>query len=1189
MSRQARPAASQLSLEHFSYEALQHAEWKHFERFTVDVLKRYYERFGLSIVRTIKSSGSDIGADGAHDGEGTVLFGGKNSDQAPFVTPLMVRQDLSVLITLWVEVKQRSGRNVNHHDVGGTIFRSSLEYVSKIIFVSNRGFTRQFVTDLERFALRNGRQFSLIDGKTLIQIAEQVLQTKSNTRDRKERSLRSKSSQIINTELHLALDPALRHSKTSAGKLECWLNEPVFVVANCHTDSFAQAFDFLSLELEYLGPESVTITARSGCKQAAVGAEDHFRAVFTVFASEPVELSLKSFNLRIIDRVGHLLKTKVTRSRDTCVVHGTILPNWIPPSKTQIHERLRKSIESWGRSGGNQSADVHAIAGAGKSHLIREIRRTWLSMGTYEIFLDGGREQTANATALSLLSQVFPIPIDEVTSELSAILAEWLSRSGLTEDSATALARHVSSQSNETELPFNISQLGHFLALILAKRSQIDPIIVVFEDLHKCLPSAIALLRALRSSLTDLGWGRVFTLFTTREDSVWDDDAVRTEWRNSMERMRVSNDVPQFRLTAFSPDEALALILESIPTIEEHYASAIIEQVGTTPFALREALGFLIETRVLESANRNGEWRLTNAEALLRTIDSQRLHQATHYRLLGLKERHPEWVADFIDSGACLGYSFDLDACAKSVRITSQKGLEKALAECRTLEIMRFSMAAPTQVQFDHDLIRRVLLEEMGPARQRRLAHGLLETLVGNSTEAMLASLAYQAGLGDDCWKHSVRQANAAGRAKRHMEAVQAIGLALTVTDQNVVSKIFNVQTGRYRPSFDEAIAVAEPCLRANLNRAERERETAELLLRYVEHLVAVGSGGSPSIDKALTEGEMLAERRKDVALRATLKTYHGRQEFNRDRPHKSLELHEAAEEMFASLEPTPEISRRRSQNLVRLAIALRQTGQLEESRRELIRVLKTRQSPDWSMATQVRANFGATYFHLDWNETRRHWSRALRIAELRQLPDRKVHSLIDVANLDLLEDNNESAAQKLEHALVLSKDYGLENSELRCLLNLGCEAMMRGDALQALDLLRQADRLGFRHGIGRRLWRVRANMATAYFVLGDMQKSLTTDKIMLSSMTPLEGETSLDGPPAFSKTRMILAFANIVLRARNYEPYQETLADIPVAILQVAKEFASAVVNDRLDLLPGLRGRHCKNLNGKRFFVITE
>jgi len=291
---------------------------------------------------------------------------------------------------------------------------------------------------------------------------------------------------------------------------------------------------------------------------------------------------------------------------------------------------------------------------------------------------------------------------------------------------------------------------------------------------------------------------------------------------------------------------------------------------------------------------------------------------------------------------------------------------------------------------------------------------------------------------------------------------------------------------------------------------------------------------------------------------------------------------------MFASLKSTPEIRKRRAQNLVRLAIALRQIGQLEESRRELVRALRERKSSDWSLATQVRANFGATFFYIDWDKTRHHWSRALLIAELRNLPDRKVHSLIDVAHLDLLEDQNEKAIQQLEEALVLSKDYGLENSELRCLLNLGCEAMMRGDPVQAIDLLREADRLGFRHGIGRRLWRVRANMATAYFILGDVQRSLATDKITLNSMPSLEGPISL-GPPSFSKTRLVLALANIALRANKSDAHQMILREIPGPILYVAKELASDVVKGRLDLLPGLRGRHCKELSGQRFFVITE
>ena len=1190
MSRHTHQPSRQLSPKNFSYEALQHVEWKEFERFTIDILGLYNKPFGLSILRTEKRSGADIGSDGSRDGEGTILFGSSGLDQRQTsTTDSMVNTSLGVLMTLWVEVKQRSGRNVNHHDVGGTIFRSSLEYVSKIIFVCNRGFTQQFSTDLEKYALRNGRQFALIDGQTLIRIAEQVLKEGSPRKTSKAKKLQRQSIQSITTKLHVALDPALRYSEVLPNKLEPSLHEPIFIIADCDVASVAQPFDSLRLDLDYNGTHELSITPRSGSVQRAVGAGEHFRAVFAIFPAEPHELSLDLFDLRITDRAGRRLNTETTRGRESCVVQGTILPDWIPPSKMEPHEKLRTAIETWLRSGGNRAADVVAIAGAGKSHLIREIRPGWLKLGAFEIVLDGGREQTANATALSLLSQVFPIPMDEVTSELSAILSEWLTKSGLTEDSATALAHHVCSQSDESKLPFNITQLGHFLALILARRSQFDPIILIAEDLHKCMPSSIGLLRALRSSLTDLGGGKVFTLFTTREDSVWNDDAVRDDWRAAMELMRVGIDVPQLRLTSFSRDEAMGLIRHAIPTIEDHYAEAIIEQVGTTPFALREALAFLRERKILEPSHQNGVWHLSKPEALLRVIDSQQLHQATHYRLLGLKERYPEWLADFLDSGACLGHSFDPEISTRNAQGVSSAALEKALAECRLLEVIRFSMFSPSRLQFDHDLIRKVLLEDMGAFRQRRLARGLFDNLIGKANEAVLGSLAYQAGLGEECWKYSLKQADLASSSKRHMEAVHALGLALAVTDQNVVAKIFDVQKGRYRPSFDEAIAVAEPCTRENLDRDSRERETAELLLRYVEHLVAVGSGGTPSIDKALTEGEMLAERHKDDALRATLKMYHGRQEFNQDRPYESLELHKTAETIFASLQPTQEIRRRRSQNLVRLAIAYRQTGQLEESRQVLIRALRERRCSDWSLATQVRANFGATYFYLDWNETRRHWSRALRIAEMRNLPDRKVHSLVDVAHLDLLDDNDEAAEQELEEALVLSRDFGLENSELRCLLNLGCQAMMRGDSLQALDLLRKADRLGFRHGVGRRLWRIRANMGTAYFILGDAEKSFATDKVTLNSMPSLEGTLSLDDPPSFSKTRLVLALANIVLRAHQSNAHRKLLSDIPIPFLKAARELAQAVTDDRLEQMPGLRGRHCKQLNGERFFVITE
>jgi tetratricopeptide (TPR) repeat protein len=1185
------PPPRSLSLEHFSYEALQTAKWEDLERFTIEVLHRYYEAFGLSISRTEKRSTEDIGGDGAHDGEGVIIFAG--SPEQSLTSPAsgaLVGSGLGVLITLWVEVKKRSRSNVDHHDLGGTIFRSCLECVTKLIFVSNRNFTKRFKEDLAKYALRNGMQFSLIDGHSLIAIAEAVARKDSGPKAATRAGEPPQERYAVKAQLRFALDSLFRYSDLSTADVERGVNEPVFIVADCQVGALPSPHSGLSVELQYKCEPPLAITPRSGSHQHAVGIGDRFRSAFVIFPDRSSEICLDNFELVISDDAGERLDCEVSRGPEVCLVRGTILPDWVPPSRSRAHQELRAAIRAWWKSGRAHAADVFAIAGAGKSHLVREVRSSWLSLDAYEVFLDGGSDQTATAAALAMLGQLFPIPMDEVTGELSNTLAEWLTRSGLPDGSARSLARHVCHPSESDELPFTTAQLGHFLALILVKRSEQHPIFLVFEDLHKCMPSLISMLKALRQSLERFGRGKVFTLFTTREDSVWDDDAVRRDWRVSMDRMRVGGDVLQLALAGFTREEALDLIRAAIPSIEEHYAESIVEQVGTTPFGIREALGLLIERGIVESGGRNGVWLLIRPDELGRALDSQDLRRATHYRLRGLRERSQDWLADFLDSGACLGKSFSPEVCALNAGATNRLALESALAECRRLEVLRFSPFSPSQLQFDHDLIRRVLLEDMGPFRQRRLAGGLLEKLADREGPQVLSSLAYQAGSAKQCWSYALKQADVAAGAQRHMEAVQALGLALAVTDRNVVAHIFDVQSGRYRPSFDEAIAVAEPCVRPGISKEKSERETAELLIRYVEHLIAVGSGGTPSVDKALTEGMMLAEKLRDSALRATLLMFQGRREFNRDRAAESLKYHEAAETMFTAVEQTEEVNRRRAQNLVRLAISQRSNGAREESRRTLLRAMQVRRWVDWSLATNVRANFGATFFQTDWEQTRRHWQRAVKIAKRRGLADRYVHSLVDVAHLDLLEDKAEQAARQLEEALALSRDYGFENTELRCLLNLGCLALMRDEPAQALDLLREADRLGMRHEIGRRLWRVRANMATAYFALQDAGRSAAADRITMQSMSYVEGEaTPPGGALVVGGTRFMLALANIALRAEESEAHRGLLEIMQPSVRQAAREMAAAVSEGTLDDLPGLRGRHCKRMGAGRFFVVTE
>jgi tetratricopeptide (TPR) repeat protein len=1176
----------ELSINSFSYEALQTAKWADLERFTIEILKRYYEPFGLSIRRTEKRINVDIGGDGAHDGEATIVLGGY---PLPYQTRieggLGGHPELGILVTLWVEVKKRSRDNVDHHDLGGTIFRSSLEHVTKLVFVSNRGFARQFQEDLSRYATQRGVQFALIDGKTLIRIAEEVAQQKA---PRSSPVPDNESQSDVDVHLRFVQDQIYRHSSDSAANIERAVGEPIFVEAKCKVTGLTTLHTGIRLNLCYQGSEILSIRSRLGNNHHAVGIGDQLRSVFTVFASRAGVLSLEHFSVEITDDKDRAVQCSISHGNELCYIRGTLLPNWIPPSKAGLHRDFSDALQEWISGEQSRSVNVISIAGAGKTHLVRSMRQLWLSQDVHEIYLDGASDQNPQATALAIFAQVFPVPVDAVTSKIAETLVEWLKRSGLPNQEAGILADYIAGRYSR-EIPFSHTQLGHFLAYILAKLSENTPIVVIFEDLHKCVPTVMTMLQGMQQSLARLGRTKVFILLTSREDSVWDDEAVRTEWRESFGQMRVGTDAREFHLHGFSHEEAVTLIRIAIPEIEEHHAEQIIKQVGTTPFGIREGLGLLVELKAVKQRDQNGTWQLVDPERMVRTLDGQQLRRPTHYRLKGLQERCPSWLSDFLASGACIGASFDLKICAHNAGDPNENDLEKALGECRFLEILRFSAISPSDLQFDHDLVRHVLLEDMGHFKQRRVAKSLFERMTQQAGAGLLSSLAFQAGMAEACWTQVIKQLEAARKAQRHLEAVHALGLALAVTDHNVAANVFAVKRGRYRPSFDEAIAVASPCIRAFDNPQLRDRETADLLLQYVEHLVAVGSGGSPSIAKALTEATMFAERLGDDCLRATLTMYHGRQEFNQENISESILLHQAAEALFAKLPKDEILIKRRSLNLLRLAIAQRQAGHLGESRITLIRAAwlgrKTR-----AFLAQVRANFGATFFYTDWQKTRHHWTRALRIAVMSGITDRYVHSFIDLAYLDLLEDKVDSAVLALEQALTLSRNQGLENSELRCLLNLSCTLIMRNEPHGALHLLREADRLGFKHEIGRRLWRVRANMATAYFLVGEIERSLAADQMTIQAFPSLERQVVLaDKNQPSAGTRIVLALANIALRAADSPKHQKLLSTLPQAAQESARKLATAVIKDRLETLSGLRGRHCKRMGAHAFFVITE
>jgi hypothetical protein len=146
--------------------------------------------------------------------------------------------------------------------------------------------------------------------------------------------------------LHFASDPLLRYSDITTEVLERAVGEPLFLVADCLVDDSANPYPSLSVELRHGGTHPFDIAARSGWKQRAVGAGDHFREIFVIFPERPVSC-LSATSIYVYPTKGRDVGGRITRSREKCLVSGTILPDWTPPSRTRTHDLLRGAVEAW--------------------------------------------------------------------------------------------------------------------------------------------------------------------------------------------------------------------------------------------------------------------------------------------------------------------------------------------------------------------------------------------------------------------------------------------------------------------------------------------------------------------------------------------------------------------------------------------------------------------------------------------------------------------------------------------------------------------------------------------------------------------------------------------------------------------------------------------------------------------------
>jgi tetratricopeptide (TPR) repeat protein len=457
-----------------------------------------------------------------------------------------------------------------------------------------------------------------------------------------------------------------------------------------------------------------------------------------------------------------------------------------------------------------------------------------------------------------------------------------------------------------------------------------------------------------------------------------------------------------------------------------------------------------------------------------------------------------------------------------------------------------------------------------------RAAGALYAELEGDAQDALLARIAYQAGFPDEVLAHANRAKKEARANERLDDVVELNQLAIQTLDPELATLSLPDPTAELGFRIDSAVRFATPLRPAGLSESEVDHQVLALLIENLDCLASIGSGSSGLSESTLTEAAMLAQRRRDPMAMARLSNLEGRLSFERDDVERSLQLHRRAEEMFERAGGGR--LRARVENLIRLAICYRTLGEHERSLDELRRAMHMVPRGEWSLFNTIRNNVGAVFLKRDWSIARRQWEKELAHARRHGLERRTAHALLGLSFLDLFEGDLEGGAAKSRLGLTITDRLHLDNQHVRAALNLSVYCVLMRNYDEALAWLQDGERIALQHQIGRRLWRVVANLATVHELRGEPELSAIRDRQVLNLM---QGDASAP-PPMYG--RQVLALVNVILRRDAGIGSATPLPALPPESFEYARIAAS-----RSGRLPDLMSNYCVELPVGPRFLLTE
>jgi class 3 adenylate cyclase/tetratricopeptide (TPR) repeat protein len=410
-----------------------------------------------------------------------------------------------------------------------------------------------------------------------------------------------------------------------------------------------------------------------------------------------------------------------------------------------LHQALAQA-----EAGHGQMVAVVGEAGVGKSRLAYEFAHThntraWLVLESASVSYG---KATPYFPVIDLLKRyVHAEDQDEPRTIRAKVTGQILTLDETLQDTLPALLALLEALPDDSPFfqldpPLRRQRTLDALKRVLLRESQVQPLLLVFEDLHWIDAETQALLNTLVESLPT---AQVLLLVNYRPE-------YQHGWGSKTYYTQLRLDP----LPPASAAEVLQALLGDDPSLAP-LKQLLIERTGGNPFFLEESIRTLVETGVL--VGERGAYRLAQA---LPTIQVPATVQAV---LAARIDRLPPEEKRLLQTAAVIGTEVPL-ALLQAIVEEREEGLHRSLAHLQTAEFLYEAHLFPEVAYtfkhaLTHEVAYRGLLHE-----QRRLLHArivdALEALYPDRIDEQVDRLAHHA-LQGEVWNKALAYCRQAG------------------------------------------------------------------------------------------------------------------------------------------------------------------------------------------------------------------------------------------------------------------------------------------------------------------------------------------------------------------------------------------------------------------------------------------